>query len=317
MYIGYIQEIDGLDIITGVDKKGIDLPETKKVMSLKLIESDEMKAIKTINGKIGMYNGNILKIKIEEKKLIYNIALEKKVLVESIRPFLPENEGILDSNGIDIPIVRLKDMTLGQGELFNDYNKSRQFNNIQINILKKNLPALNKNLKLKEKSLIIENAVYQETGKNQIDLTEAQYNLYKRNLIDIRNYHNTTKKWRFLLSNGELLNDNRGRVVWIKNDKWKKRTLQLLTDIKETLEIWENELTDEQKNEIIIQVEAERIIGLTQEEKEAEKNIMIDNALKASVQMRNELEILGDPDALQKSQDWYNAEVVKIEEKYS
>lgn len=296
MYIGYVQEIDGLTIITGVDKKGIEPIETEKIIQPLLLESSEMIARKSNIDKIRVFETNKQTINGAALKLLESISIDKNIKIVNITD---------------------KDFTLQQKNLSIELQNGINFNNSQINELKNEIPGLNENLKLKKIQLIKDNAVYQETGENQIDLNETQYLDFQIKLVDIRSYCNSTKKRRFLISSGDVIDDNRGRIVWIKNVKWEKRTLQFLVDLKGTLEIWEDELTEEQQGEIIIQIEIDRMEALTPEEKEAEKIMMLDAALKQSVQMRNELEIQGDPDALQKAQDWYNAEVVKIEEKYS
>lgn len=294
MYIAYIEEIDGFQIVTGVDKKGIEPFETEKIVLPLLEESNEMIALKNKNNLINLYMKKNVDIKANENRLLTQVMNEKNIM-----------------------IIQESDLTSEQTNILHKYQYSKNFNNSEIEKLKSNLPSLNENLQKKKIQLMQENAVYQETAKNQIDITKNQYDDYKIKLISIRQYYNDTKKRRFLVSTGDIIDDNRGRVVWEKDDKWKKRTLQFLSDVKESLEIWETELTEEQKQEIAAQVENERIAALSPEDKEAEKNAVIDAALKESVQMRNELEIKDETDALQIAQNWYNAEVLAIDERYN
>jgi hypothetical protein len=105
--------------------------------------------------------------------------------------------------------------------------------------------------------------------------------------------------------------DNRGKTAWIKSGgKWSKREITKIGD-----EIKPGEIT-EINDEIIAQLEAERIAGLTTAQKAEEKARKIEGLLLQSIQMKAGLEIQGDKDALKKSQDWYNAEVSKIEALY-
>jgi len=296
MYIAYIEEVDGLKIITGVDIKGIEPIETEKIIFPLLEQSDEIKAVNVRLDKIKAYEKNKNNIRSSAYKLLKTVSVDKSIPIENITD---------------------KDFTFQQKDLSMQLDKSFNFNDYQIGELKKEIPDLNYILRLKKISLIKANAIYQETGRNQIDLTELQYNIYKTKLIDIKNYFETTGKLRYLISDGSIIDDNRGCILWSFGDKWKKRIFQFLTDTIDTLEILESELTEEQKEQIRIQLEEERFDALTPEEKENEKASMIAGALSQSVQMRNELEILDDPDALQKVQDWYGIEVLKIEEKYS
>lgn len=294
MYIAYIKEIDGFQIITGVDIKGIDPVETDKIILPLLEQSQEMTAKKTKISQINSYqklNNGILKSVIN---------LHKQVMQEK-----------------NINDVNESDLSSNQLETYKSYENSKSFNDNQIESLRKDLPQIEQALFLKRAELTISNAVYQETARNQIDIIKDQYDDYKIKLISIKQYFDNTKKRQFLVSTGDIIDDNRGRVVWEKDDKWKKRTLQFLSDIKELPEIWEDELTEEQRQEIAVQVENERVEALSPEDNEAEKNTMIEAALRQSVQMKSELEIQGDPDALQIAQDWYNAEVLLIEERYS
>jgi hypothetical protein len=290
MYIAYTEQIDGLTIITGVDKKPIDQVETIKNINSLLLESAEMQALNTRNNQINSYvkQNNVL-IKNE-------IAIIKQVQIEK------NTENITET-----------DLSLQQKQIIQKYQNTKDYNNAQIEELKKGLPQLNENLKAKKLQLINDNAVYQETAYNQINSTDVQYNDFKIKLVSICN----SNKKQYLINDGNIIEDNRGRTVWIKNVKWISRKLQFLTDIKDTLEIWEDELTEEQKTEIVNQVEADRIAGLTEEEKTAEKEQLINGLLREAAIMKSELEIQSDPNALQKSQDWYSAEVLKVEEKYS
>jgi len=279
--------IDGLQIVTGVDKKQIDQEETKKIVKDLLLETSEFKSVISIFDKIKSYkqlNNKLLK---NEYEIYKSVTIEKNIAE------------ISDS-----------DLNSQQKKLVNDYRTGRDFNFSQIKDLKVQLETLDKNLKLKQKELLLTNAVYQETAYNQIDLSENQYDDFKIKLINIRG------KNQFLLSDGNIIDDNRKKIYWLKNEKWEKRIIQFLTDIIDPAEILESELTTEQRNEIIVQLEKDRIAALTLTEKEEEKNNVLAGLLREASIMKSELEILEDPDALQKSQDWYNTEVLKVEEKY-
>ncbi len=99
----------------------------------------------------------------------------------------------------------------------------------------------------------------------------------------------------------------------------------LLID-KEKKEYWEKALQSLKPSELILmdktiitleQIEIERIASLTDEKKEKEKNGLIAMAMSQAIQLRNQLEILNDEKALDKSQKWFEAEKAKIEEQYT
>ena len=76
------------------------------------------------------------------------------------------------------------------------------------------------------------------------------------------------------------------------------------------------DLTAEQNTEIHAQNETERISGLSVEDKAAELAGMVKGAMAQAINMRSELEILSDPDALVKPQEFYQGEVVRLEGVY-
>lgn len=71
--------------------------------------------------------------------------------------------------------------------------------------------------------------------------------------------------------------------------------------------------------EIVTETEVEqtRIANLAPENRQAEKEVRIREVLIASMRMRNELEIKGDENALEKAQEWYEVEKAKLEEQYT
>ena len=173
MYIAYIEEIDGLTIITGVDKKGIEPIETDKIVLPILGQSVEMMAIKTRTDKIKLYEQNKNNARSSSYTLLKTISIDKNISIENITD---------------------TDFTVQQRNISTELKNSFDFNNFQIEEIKKEIPDLNDNLKLKKIQLIKDNAVYQETGINQIDLNETQYLDFQIKLVDIRSYYNSTKK---------------------------------------------------------------------------------------------------------------------------
>ena len=290
MYTANILEIDGLSVITGIDKKGIDQVETEKLIKPYLQESSEVKAIEARQNQIRVYVKNIEAVTSQEKQLLFVISTEK---------------------GIPVNLITDKHITHSQREQFQKYKEKKDFNRAQIETLQQDLPMLNKKKEEKRLSLIIKHVVYFETPGGQVDLTEIQAHDFNKKLCAAVEYFNKTQIRRLLLITGDTVDDLRGKVAWNSIEStWKKRTIQYLTEKLETYETLEDNLTDEQKKEIAAQLEAERVANLTTEQKEVETAARIDVLLNQSVVMRSKLEIQGDPEALQKARAWY-AEQVK------
>jgi hypothetical protein len=114
------------------------------------------------------------------------------------------------------------------------------------------------------------------------------------------------------LSGGEVF-DNRGKVYFRKvSGKWGRTHIVRLGDPVPADAVLEADVTEIQAAEI----EADRVAALPADLKLKEKEKLMALAIKAAADMRSELEIQGDPDALKESQDWYKAEVARIKKLY-
>lgn len=161
-------------------------------------------------------------------------------------------------------------------------------------------------LQAKQQELILKHAVYFQPKQGESIITPEEATVIENAMITA-NLHNN-----FLDVNMQEICDNRGKTAWLKKDgKWSKREITKIGD-----EIKAGEIT-EINDEIIAQLEVERIAALTTEQKSEEKVAVIANLKTQAVQMRMGLEIQNDSEALKKSQAWYNAEVEKVEVKYS
>jgi hypothetical protein len=89
-----------------------------------------------------------------------------------------------------------------------------------------------------------------------------------------------------------IIKDNRNRTYWeFKNDKWKDTTVKKLDKEIPVGAIWEEDLTEEQKEEINAQKEKDRIKNLTKEEKEAEKKMALEGIIGAASNYKLKLEL--------------------------
>ncbi len=176
--------------------------------------------------------------------------------------------------------------------------------------LETDLKPLAVHLKEKFKEKMLEHAVYFNVKPNEEIITDEEGIEIKQAMID------ATTEGKLLDRNLEKLSDLRGREYWVKNKKWIKTVIIRIGENPPTGSIETKDLTIEQKQEITDQLEAERIASLTTIEKTAELANAIQVLAGRAAMMRSELEIQGDPDALKKSQDWYEAEKVIVEAKY-
>lgn len=160
-------------------------------------------------------------------------------------------------------------------------------------------------LQAKQQELILKHAVYFQPKQGEFIITPEEAELIENAMITA-NLHNN-----FLDVNMQEICDNRGKTAWLKSSgKWSKREITKIGD-----ELKPGEIT-EINDEIIAQLEAERIAGLSASDKAKEKESIIAGLKTQAVQMRMGLEIQNDADALKKSQDWYKAEVEKVTVKY-
>jgi len=295
MYYANTIMIDGLEIITGIDRKQIDRVETEKRIKLQVEELKEFKAIKARNEKSKLYNANIQSAVKAQKAIIDTVAIFKQVPAGAVTD---------------------DDLTFQQRERMKNLKEKIDFNKAQINELLKDLPALTEKLKQKKTQLLRENAIYFEMPVNIINLSEKQAVEYLRLLKNNKHYRKRTKVKKLLTIDGKIIIDYRGEKVWLESDRWTYRVITSLTDTIDSLEIADRDLTDEQKQEITEQGETERINSLSPEEKKNEIATLKESLLAQSINMKSKLEIQGDKEALKKSQEWYNLELLKLNDKY-
>jgi hypothetical protein len=116
---------------------------------------------------------------------------------------------------------------------------------------------------------------------------------------------------------GAIIDNLVGVVYFVDNaGTWETGTIEFIGDALPTGAIRQADLTTEQRTSIELQFETERVAGLTQAEKDAEKAIAINAATAQSVHLRSQYEIEGRTDPLADAQAWLDAEIVKIEAKY-
>lgn len=177
--------------------------------------------------------------------------------------------------------------------------------------LQDDLKPLGKELKEKFSELMLKHAVYFNPPKDEflVSDTEAQ---------------NISDKLTIALDKNMMLTKDLKEIpcfkfkkFWTKIDnKWVMTDIKKIGVLPPKNSIEESCLNDEQKQEIKIQLEKERISNLKVTEKDIELNAKLDSLKKQAVQMRSELEIMNDENSLVKAQDWLAVETEKINTLY-
>jgi len=180
------------------------------------------------------------------------------------------------------------------------------YNKVDV-LMAENKPLI-ESFKNKKKELVRENAVYFQPKPSEVFIEDEQHETLTQ--IEIGEFAK-------LCIDGNVIPDYSEQTIYQKvKDRW----IIVNLDFGESFPIGailNRDLTDEQKVEISTQTESDRIIELSAIDKETEKNAAIDNAAIQAARMRSVLEIQSDRDALTKAQEWYNEQLLIIEEKYS
>jgi len=172
----------------------------------------------------------------------------------------------------------------------------------QMADLKAMTPALEK----MRRRLFVEHAVYFMPKDGEICLQDDEIsNLMKK--------IHALQEDSFLDIGGNIIPDNRGIVYWKKTAAgWTQTTISKLGEKVPAKAYTADALTEDQRDEI----EAQRISVLSSTQKDAEKIKALELAKNRVHQYRLDLELEGDPDALNKAQVRYAELKEAIEKKY-
>jgi uncharacterized protein YqgV (UPF0045/DUF77 family) len=122
-----------------------------------------------------------------------------------------------------------------------------------------------------------------------------------------------------LLDDGTVVVDQVGTKYWTKpTDTWIETEITELGDtVPASGAFLHEDLTTAQLVEIADQRELDRIAALTTEEKDQEKQAMIDQAARDAGALKSQYEIENRLDPLGDAQAWYAAKVAEIDAKYT
>jgi hypothetical protein len=184
--------------------------------------------------------------------------------------------------------------------------------NAQVKELQVSLKPLAVQFESEYRSLMKKHAIYFNPAPYEEIITDEQAETIKALMIE------ATQEGCVVDKTGTKIADNRGKV-YFKNTKgiWTRQEISKLGDtpLKGSIEL--KDLTSEQQVEISKQVEAERISGMTSNNKSVELENIIAGLKQQAISMRSGLEIDGDSKALVKAQEWLADEIGKAEVKYA
>lgn len=117
---------------------------------------------------------------------------------------------------------------------------------------------------------------------------------------------------------GKEVPDYRGYKFWIKTDNdWNRGMVIKINKIPPSGHKAFNDITAEDRKEIMVQAELERLHKLTPEQREIEKQTKRIQALAIAAAKKSQMEVEENPDALKKSQTWLKDEQARIEARYN
>jgi hypothetical protein len=168
-------------------------------------------------------------------------------------------------------------------------------------------------LKMKEeyRELMISNAVYFQPKPGEEFVEDAEAEEIKTLLAE------AAAAGQVVTKSKEKIVDNRGKEYWQKSaGKWHQSWIDKIGFKPNESMIYINDLSETQRAEISSQLETERISKMSKADKKVERDNKESGLRAQAVQMRNELEITNDKDALKKAQEWLAAELNKLDEVY-
>lgn len=122
-----------------------------------------------------------------------------------------------------------------------------------------------------------------------------------------------------LLADGSTIADKIGTEYWTTDGAtWTlHKIVELDVDVPESGAYLFDDLSAAQHAEIDAQLERERIVSLSPELREQEKQLLLGQVLTAAGIKKSEFEIMGVDDPLAAAQAWYAEQVAIIEERYT
>jgi len=172
---------------------------------------------------------------------------------------------------------------------------------------------------VKAEEPVTPSAISSEMQKNPVyfDVVKGHENVTDEDADEISVKLQALSKFEKLTIGGLIVSDFRGRRWFVyRCGRWQPGQILKIGELLPEGAIWGEDLTPEQRSQIHNQEDSDRIEGLGEEERELEANAAIRSAMGDAVRMRSELEIMGDPGALEKSKENYARRCHEIRKKY-
>jgi len=193
------------------------------------------------------------------------------------------------------------------------YNEDYKRHNIMIDEKMAELIPLKTAYEEKRKSLMVENAIYFEPKAGENVITDEKAVELSKKIMALGENEKISK-------DGRLIADYRSKVFYLKTAAgWTEQKIDALSVTPEKGSILQEDLTPEQQAEISEEANKKRIAEMSDTDRATEKNSIIDSLAGQAANMRSKLEIQGATasKALADSKKWYEAEVKKVELKYT
>ncbi len=153
-----------------------------------------------------------------------------------------------------------------------------------------------------------------ETNASYFTPGPGEYLLSDKDYTSLAAKFDSLAETEALLVDGSTVADYRGRAYWIKGDSWEKGSIGRLGETLPSGALWDRDITEAQRAEIADGAEAERIAGLSTEERAAERSAVLQSIAQNAVNKKQVAEITGEAfDAAA----WYAEKKAEIERKYA
>lgn len=162
--------------------------------------------------------------------------------------------------------------------------------------------------------VLASSAVYFEPKKGEFIVNEAQYQAASAAYSERGQFEAVALNQDLTVS---VVPDYTGAKYWTNAEKWEQWPGPIFGEALPVDAILDQDLIDAQRAEIADQLETERVVALTQAEKDSELASLTDQAAARAAQMRSKLEIQGHPDPLGESQAWYQSQIEILSLKYA
>lgn len=172
----------------------------------------------------------------------------------------------------------------------------------------------------KERDILRNNPHFHEPGRGLLGKNEGEnWPDYFQRVVDLETQYLISEldPHQVLKSDGTLIPDFRGKKFSKKiSGVWGFGTITAIGVPIQEGATWDEDLTEDQKLEISLQVENDRLAGLSAEDKISEWNQKVLSLANQAQAMENGLKFSGDIDYQSKSQAFYDAEILKLNDKY-